>query len=125
MRPGADALTRGVAALGEERFDLAADIFAEGARAGHTGCMLHLGNLMDDVLEPRQPGRARHWYLRAYRLGESAGAYNLAIHYAGRRERRWFLFWMQKTAAMGMRAAIEELARARADPAYLTDVGDW
>jgi TPR repeat protein len=102
------------------RMSAALPLYETSARMGHSSAQIHLGNLMDDHVEPRQPLKAIHWYVCAYRNQEPMAAWNLAMHYVPRGNRRWFRFWMTKAAEAGHEEAITELRKLNFDPGYIT-----
>ena len=117
----ADTLCWQAFALWEQgRLDAAVPLYEASARMGHSTAQLNLGTLMDDHLEPRQPSKAIYWYVRAFRNDEPSAAWNLAMHYVPRGNRRWFRFWIRKAAAVGHERAIEELKKLDFDLNYIT-----
>ncbi len=102
------------------RLDAAVPLYETSARMGHSAAQIHLGTLMDDHLEPRRPLKAIYWYVRAYRNDEPSAAWNLAMHYVPRGNRRWFRFWIKKAAEAGHDNAVEEQKKLDFDPNYIT-----
>lgn len=97
-----------------ERGDLkrAFSLFRRCADLGQVGCMVDLGYFYDEGVGVRKDKeKAMSWYKRAYRLGNSAAASNIAILYRehGRHqlERQWF----ERAAALGDGDAAVELAK--------------
>jgi len=117
----ADAMfCKGCEAQGRGHLDQALRFFEAGGRIGCDLCQVSLGNLFDDYLLLKQPQKAIYWYVRAYRNGNGSAAWNLAMHYVPRLNRRWFRFWIDKAAAMGHEDALAEQAKYRKDPNYIT-----
>ena len=87
---------------------------------GESDAMINLANLLDDHITPRNPLRAIHWYIAAFRAGDASGAWCLAMHYIPRQNHRWYRFWMAKAAEMGEEDAIIEMAKIRFNPDYIT-----
>jgi len=102
------------------RVDEALPLYETSARMGHVAARIHLGTLLDDHVRPSQPLGAIYWYMRAYRSGDATAAWNLAMHYVPRGNRRWFRFWIEKAAAMQHEDAVAELAKLRKVPGYIT-----
>ena len=85
------------------------EAFTIAAKLGSIDALSKLGTIMDDVLKPPQPKQAVYWYKRAVRAGSSSCAWNLAMHYNGLGDRRWYLYWLRVAARMREADAIEEL----------------
>ncbi|WP_417311561.1 tetratricopeptide repeat protein [Ectopseudomonas khazarica] len=69
-------------AWGAGNLNLAFELFSEGARQGLDGCMLDLGYFYDEgVGIAIDKNQAMYWYKKAYRLGNSSAASNIAILY--------------------------------------------
>ena len=100
--------------------DTAVRMFRQLARMGEVDAMVNLGTMLDDRITPPDPQGAIYWYMRAFRAGDEAGAWNLAMHYIPRGNLRWYRFWMAKAEEMGEEDAIVEMAKIRADPNYMT-----
>jgi hypothetical protein len=65
------------------RFAEAYPLLVKGAKAGDSSSQVMLGNYLSDGRRgvPKNPERAVYWYKRAFAQGNTAGAYNLAMHY--------------------------------------------
>ncbi|WP_158290308.1 tetratricopeptide repeat protein [Ramlibacter sp. WS9] len=77
-------------------------LYRSDAARGGSSCKLNLGYFYDEGIGTRQNKRlARHWYLRAYRAGDSAAATNIAILYRERGRDRMMFKWFRKSSRMG------------------------
>lgn len=97
--------------LAEKNGDItsAIDAFEKAAIRGSIYACAKLGNIFDDVIKPAQHKSAVHWYKAGVRLGDSACAWDLAMHYSGLGNKRWYLHWLQVAQKMGETDAPEEL----------------
>jgi len=89
-------------------------LFKIAAKLGSNDARSKLGTIFDDVLDPSKPKRAVYWYKLGVRGGDSACAWNLAMHYAGLGRKKGYLFWLLKAESMGDLDAGKELL-----------TGDW
>jgi TPR repeat protein len=55
----------------------------------------------DDKLVPPDEKLAKLWYKRGVAAGDPLSAWNLAMHYAGKRNRRQYLYWLKAAAQLG------------------------
>jgi TPR repeat protein len=83
------------------------------ARRNHSCAQVNLGTLLDDNACPPDPEGAVYWYRKAVDNGESAAAYNLAIHYEKLGNPDLAMEWMKQAAAMGDSDAVEKLSEAK------------
>ena len=79
------------------------------ADLGATDAMSRLGTIYDDIKLPSEPKPAIYWYKRGVKAGDSDCAWNLAMHYAGRGNKRWYLHWLRVADRMGNPNAKSEL----------------
>lgn len=93
----------------------AIELYSAASRKGFTPAQTNLGNIYDDVLDPPRPDLAVKMYRRAVQLGDSAGAWCLAIHYRNRGNLRWYDYWLRRAAEMGDEDAISALRSSSAD----------
>jgi Flp pilus assembly protein TadD len=100
--------------------DTAVDTFRRLARMGETDAMNCLATLLDDHLQPRKPQEAIYWYMRCVRAEDNLAAWNLAMHYVPRGNKRWYDFWMAKAEKMGHEKAAIEMDKIRHDCHYMT-----
>ncbi len=80
------------------------------AARNHSCAQVNLATLLDDDACPPDPERAVFWYRKAVDNGESAAAYNLAIHYEKRADAELAIKWMKRAAEMGDSDALEILS---------------
>lgn len=104
--------------LEAERFEEAGEFrkafkcLLEGARLGHVGCQINLGNFYAQGTGVRRDlKRAAYWYKKAYRNGQDTGAFNLAIDRRNEGDMRSAVFWLKKAVAMNSGEAHVELAK--------------
>lgn len=83
--------------------------FRKASSLGLGQAQCSLGTLFDDMIKPSNPKKARYWYKKAVKNGDSMAAYNLSIHYKNKGVRRWQLFWLKRAAEMGNEDALSEL----------------
>lgn len=80
------------------------------AKRNHSCAQVNLATLLDDNTFPADPQGAVYWYSQAADNGESAAAYNLAIHYEKLGDASSAKNWMKRAAEMGDSDALEWLA---------------
>lgn len=80
------------------------------AERNHSSAQVNLGTLLDDNACPPEPERAVFWYCKAVENGESAAAYNLAIHYEKCANAELATTWLERAAEMGDPDALERLS---------------
>jgi len=88
------------------------------AKLGFSPALINLGNWYDDHSNPREPRKAIALYKRAVALGDEAAAYCLAIHYRNLGQKRWYMYWLKRSAKMGYEDAIvkiQQLGEARGE----------
>jgi TPR repeat protein len=87
-------------------------LFRRCAELGQLGCMLDLGYFYDEgVGVKKDKEKAMAWYKRAYRLGDSAAASNIAILYRENGRHRLERQWFERAAVLGDGDAELELAK--------------
>jgi TPR repeat protein len=89
--------------------DKAIRLYRLAARLGFSPALINLGNWYDDKAIPRAPKEAVKLYKRAVSLGDEVAAYSLAIHYRNLKNKRWYLYWLKRSAQMGYEEAVIEL----------------
>jgi len=93
-------------------FERAFLLFRRCAELGQVGCMLDLGYFYDEGVGVEQnKDEAMSWYKRAYRLGDSAAASNIAILYREQGRVRLERQWFERSAALGDGDSGLELAK--------------
>ena len=75
--------------------------------------MVNLGALYDDKCSPPDPKRAVELFERASSLGNASAAWNLAMHYKDRDNRKEYCRWLQRAADLGDEDAISALKESR------------
>ncbi|KFE60878.1 tetratricopeptide repeat protein [Hyalangium minutum] len=91
--------------------------FFEAAKAGDSRAQLNVGYLYDTghgVARSRTSALA--WYRKAVRGGEAAAANNIGTVYRDEGRLRLAVRWFEKSAAMGDKDALLEVARLYAGP---------
>jgi TPR repeat protein len=79
---------------------------------GHTGAQVTLGNNYSwGKGVKKSDEKAAYWYKRAYRNGDEAGAFNLAIDKLKGKNTRSAIFWFERSRAMGSGEAALELSK--------------
>jgi TPR repeat protein len=82
------------------------------AQLGHVGSQLNLGNFYAWGRGVRKNlEQAAHWYKKAYRNGDSYGAFNLAIDRRNEGKVRSAVIWLNKAIAMNHGEACIALAK--------------
>jgi TPR repeat protein len=82
------------------------------ARLGHSGSQLNVGHFYSSGQGTGQSAkRAAYWYRRAYKNGNSGGAFSLAVDKRNAGNVRGAVSWFRKAAAMGDGDAYIELAK--------------
>jgi len=98
----------------EESGDLrsAFRLLLAGAKAGHTGCQLNIGNYYDAGTGVRRSrSAALYWYKRAYRRGVSSAASNIGVLWRNKDKPKLALEWFQKAVRLGDDEAHLEIAK--------------
>lgn len=109
--PGLQKMRQGCTALDENRLDEAAILFREAADLGETEGLVNLGTIYGDKkFHGYDCGMERLLYKRAFELGCSYGASNLAITYRERGNMRKYKHWIKLAADQGNEFAIEAMA---------------
>jgi uncharacterized protein len=87
----------------EEAGDLigAEKAYFEAAKLGHSMAQLNLGNILDDYRYPPDRAAAVHWYIEAWKQGESSAAWNLHVHYRTLGTEGDAALWFKRAAEMG------------------------
>lgn len=67
-----------------------------------------LGNIFDDA-NPASSTEAVYWYKRAVRSGDFNSAWDLAMHYKDKMNKRWYLHWLKVADRMGEPDAKNEI----------------
>jgi len=83
--------------------------FKEASRQGSVDARSKLGTIYDDVIKPPRPEEAVRWYRKGASAGDAGCAWNLAMHYAGIGNVRWYKYWLHKAKELGDPDAREEL----------------
>ena len=83
--------------------------FEKAAIMGSIYARNRLGTIFSDVIKPHQPSRAVYWYKAGVRLGDCSSAWDLAMHYSGLGNKRWYRHWLTVAKRMGEIDAAEEL----------------
>jgi TPR repeat protein len=82
------------------------------ARLGHTGSQINLGNFYSWGKGVRKSAKdAAYWYTRAYKNGDSTGAFNIAIDKRNEGNTRAAVIWFKKALNMKYGEAAVELAK--------------
>jgi TPR repeat protein len=84
-----------------QNLDMAIKLFKRAARNGSNEARSKLGTIFDDILKPPNYSKAIYWYKKAVKGGDPTSAWNLAMHYAGLRRRRGYLYWLRIASKMG------------------------
>jgi TPR repeat protein len=87
----------------------AAAIYVRAAKSGSCDAMTFLGVIHDEKLVPPDEKLAKLWYKRGAAAGDPLSAWNLAMHYAGKKNRRQYLFWLNIASKLGEEDAREEI----------------
>lgn len=98
----------------EEKGDFrkAFELLSSGAKSGHAGSQLNLGNFYAWGRGVRRDlKKAAYWYKKAYRNGYDTGAFNLAIDRRNQGDVRSAVIWFKKAVAMNSGEACVELAK--------------
>jgi TPR repeat protein len=83
-----------------------------GAKAGHEGCQLNLGNYYDAGTGVRRSrSAALYWYKRAYRRGVSSAATNIGVLWRNENKPKLALEWFQKAVRLGDDEAHLDIAK--------------
>jgi TPR repeat protein len=83
-----------------------------GAKAGHTGCQLNIGNYYDAGSGVRRNrSAALYWYKRAYRRGVSSAANNIGVLWRNENKPKRALQWFRKAVQLGDDEAHLEIAK--------------
>lgn len=83
-----------------------------GARLGHSGCQINLGNFYASGKGiKRSLEEAAHWYKEAYKNADRTGAHNLAIDLRNEGKTRSAEVWFKKAIAMKDGSAYLVLAK--------------
>jgi uncharacterized protein len=91
---------------------LAFELFAKDAASGSDGCLLNLGYCFDEGIGTvADKQRAMFWYKKAYRLGSSAAASNIAILYREQGRLNLTAQWFRRAAGLNDGDAEVELAK--------------
>lgn len=93
----------------EGQLETAVLLYARSASLGSSSAMINLGNLYDDILDPRDPMQAVKYYEDAVRFGNPDGASCLAAHYKNLEDHRLYQHWLKRAADMGDEDAIKLL----------------
>ena len=80
------------------------------AKKNHSCAQVNLATLLDDNACPPDPEGAVYWYCKAVDNGESAAAYNLAIHYEKLGNLDLAAKWFKQASEMGDTDALERLS---------------
>lgn len=80
------------------------------AELGSTDAMAFLGAIYDDALVPPKEGAARYWLKRGADAGNPECAWNLAMHYSQRGNRRRYEHWLNVSEKIGCEDALQEKA---------------
>ncbi len=100
------------AAWDEGDLVLAFNLFSDAAHRGSASCMLSLGYFYDEGLATGvDKKRAMYWYKKAYRLGSSAAASNIAILHREQARLRLMVSWWRRAIRLGDGDAELELAK--------------
>lgn len=103
---------RAHAAWEDGDLECAFDLFSECAAHGADGCLLNLGYFYDEgVGTSVDKQKAMYWYKKAYRLGSSAAASNVAILYREQGKLQLSAQWFQRSAQLNDGDAEVELAK--------------
>jgi hypothetical protein len=94
----------------------AAKLFREAAELGDVAAMLNVGYFLDEGLGVKSDkSEAMTWYRRAYDLGDSSAANNIAILHREQNDQAGAVEWFEKAAELGDGDAHVELARIHLD----------
>lgn len=82
------------------------------AELGHLSAQVNLGNYFSWGRGVKKSDEeAAYWYKRAYRQGNDAGAFNLAIDKLRMKKLRAAIFWFERARALGCGEATLELSK--------------
>lgn len=99
--------------------NLAFELFSQCAAEGSDSCMLDLGYFYDEGIGTDiDKQQAMRWYKKAYRLGSSAAASNIAILYREKGRLNYTAQWFKRAARLEDGDAEVELAKL-----YMTGQG--
>lgn len=87
-------------------------LFSQAVAADYTGALHNLAYCYDEGVGVRKNfGKARYWYVKAWKHGSIASASNLALLYAARGNSRQAMAWWQKAVQRGDGDAALDLAK--------------
>ncbi len=104
-----DSLVKGFEHEKAGELEDAITTFTIAARLGSADARSMLGTIFDDRITPSQPKLAVYWYKKGVEVGNESCAWNLAMHYKGLKQKRWYLYWLNVAKAMGHPNADHEL----------------
>jgi TPR repeat protein len=91
------------------KYSEAIEMYVRAARYGSSDAMTFLGVIYDDKLVPPDERLAKLWFKRGVSAGDPLSAWNLAMHYAAKRNRRQYLFWLSVASNLGHECVAEEI----------------
>ena len=107
-----DCFSKGDAAEDAGDYVLAREFFALGAHCGGRLCWSRLGHLYDAGRgAPLDKARAMSCWRKAWRLGDTTAAHNIAILFRERGKRRESFRWLHRAAGKGGADAQIEIAK--------------
>ncbi|HEX9724115.1 MAG TPA: tetratricopeptide repeat protein [Vicinamibacteria bacterium] len=87
-------------------------IFLAAAKDGDVSSQVNVGYFYDEGLGVKaNPGKARCWYMRAYRRGDAAAATNIGINLRSEGKWRQALRWFEKAVELGNDDAALDIAQ--------------
>jgi TPR repeat protein len=93
---------------------LAYRLFYRAAQLGHVDSMNSVAVFLDDIAIGKRSADVQFWLRRAVLRGSNVAAWNLAMHYGAKGQKRLFLAWLRKSAHLGDFEAIKLTRRIKA-----------
>ena len=92
-------------------------LFLAAAKAGDSGAQVDLGNFyLDGIGVNPNRDAALHWYRRAYREGDPAGANNIGVLYRNENQFARAVKWLERAIKLGDPDAHLEIAKIHLRP---------
>ncbi len=104
-----ESLVRGFELEKISDWDGAVAAFTIAAKLGSTDAKSMLGTIFDDRIVPARPREAVYWYKKGVEAGDENCAWNLAMHYKGLKQKRWYAYWLNVAKTMGYPEATHEI----------------
>ncbi len=93
----------------EGRIEPAIELYRVAAKLGNLGARIRLSALLGDLAMPHASAEAIYWIRRYAPEYPSHAWWNLAMYHRQRGNRRWYLYWLKRSADEGDEDAIAGL----------------